>query len=227
MVSKSGGVQLDKKTEAARRSFSAELLALRLKFLEKAEFTKVAHTILPGTAMERAARERFFLSVDRDEFITDWEACVAKWFGSLLELGESASAQLEEEPTVWAQAIAKLAIRESLNGASQPVVKQLLQSLQRVVDRKTLSQPMATSVPQKDGTASESPKNDRRALVDAYIEEVFQKTGRRITRTTIWKSAGYKSRSEFERWERRDVRRQNKSADNNFRRILEDKPHLK
>ena len=68
---------------------------------------------------------------------------------------------------------------------------------------------------------------DRRAMVDAYISEVFAKTGKRITRTDIWQTANYKSRTEFERWERNDPKRPNKSADENFNRILREKPHLK
>ena len=66
----------------------------------------------------------------------------------------------------------------------------------------------------------------RREAVDAYIEEVFSRTGKRITRTDIWKSARYKSRTEFERWERND-RRATKTADQRFTRILSEKPHLK
>ena len=68
---------------------------------------------------------------------------------------------------------------------------------------------------------------DRRAAVDAYIDEVFKKTGKRITRTDIWKAARYKSRTEFERWERKDSKRPNKTAHQHFTRILSDKPHLK
>jgi hypothetical protein len=52
---------------------------------------------------------------------------------------------------------------------------------------------------------------DRRKAVDAYIQEVFIRTGKRVTRTDIWKSLHYKSRAEFERWEsprRRPARRQ-------------------
>ena len=69
-------------------------------------------------------------------------------------------------------------------------------------------------------------RGDRRAAVDAYIDEVFSKTGKRITRTDIWKSAGYRSRTEFERWERQD-RRATKTANQHFTRILTEKPHLK
>jgi hypothetical protein len=68
---------------------------------------------------------------------------------------------------------------------------------------------------------------DRRAMVDAYIEEVRNKRSKRITRKDIWARAGYKSRTEFERWERQDPKHPNKAADENFARILREKPHLK
>lgn len=67
---------------------------------------------------------------------------------------------------------------------------------------------------------------DRRAAVDAYIEEVAKK-GKRITRTDIWKKVGYKSRTEFERWERNDPKHPNKIAHERFTGILTEKPHLK
>jgi hypothetical protein len=72
---------------------------------------------------------------------------------------------------------------------------------------------------------------DRREIVDAYIEEVLAKTGRRITGTEIWKRAGDKTRTEFERWEscwyERRGKKGNKAADDRFRRLLlKDKPHL-
>jgi hypothetical protein len=68
---------------------------------------------------------------------------------------------------------------------------------------------------------------DRRAAVDEYIQEVFAKTGRRLTRKDIWKSARYTTRTEFERWERKDPKNPNSSAQERFTRILTDKPHLK
>jgi hypothetical protein len=70
-------------------------------------------------------------------------------------------------------------------------------------------------------------KSDRRAAVDAYISEVFQRTGKSITRTTIWKKAGYKTRTEFERWERDDPDHPNETAHKRFCQILIEKPHLK
>lgn len=67
----------------------------------------------------------------------------------------------------------------------------------------------------------------RREAVNAYIDEVLKKTGKRITRTEIWKKAGYKSRTEFERWERDDRKNVNKTANERFTRLLSEKPHLK
>jgi hypothetical protein len=66
----------------------------------------------------------------------------------------------------------------------------------------------------------------RRAAVDAYIAEVRQ-NGKEITRSNIWKAAGYGSRREFERWERNDSERQNKTADRRISQVLREKPHLK
>ena len=72
----------------------------------------------------------------------------------------------------------------------------------------------------------ESTKEERRAAVDAYIEEVRDKTGKQITRTDIWKKAGYNDRSDFERWERRAKSATN-AAHRNITRVLNEKPHLK
>ena len=72
---------------------------------------------------------------------------------------------------------------------------------------------------------------DRRKAVDAYIEEVFRRTGKRITRTDIWKSVNYKSRAEFERWESRwyekSGKKPNATANRLFTNLLTEKPHLK
>ena len=71
-------------------------------------------------------------------------------------------------------------------------------------------------------------RTDRQKAVDAYIEEVSKK--KRITRTDIWKSARYKTRTEFERWEsywyEKHGRKPNKTADERFTGILTEKPHL-
>jgi hypothetical protein len=81
--------------------------------------------------------------------------------------------------------------------------------------------------PASRADASISNGGDRRAAVDAYIDEVLRLTGKRITRTDIWKFARYKSRTEFERWERNDAKRPNKAAHERFTRILTEKPHLR
>ena len=72
----------------------------------------------------------------------------------------------------------------------------------------------------------ETPATNREK-VDHYIEEVWEVARRRLTRADIWRSARYKTRTEFERWERNDFRA-TKSATNRFTKmILSEKPHLK
>ena len=79
---------------------------------------------------------------------------------------------------------------------------------------------------QLDPDVSDSPSH-RRDLVERYIDEVLEKTGHRITRTEIWKRARYKSRTEFERWERNDMKNPNRTAHERFMRLLvQEKPHL-
>jgi hypothetical protein len=67
---------------------------------------------------------------------------------------------------------------------------------------------------------------ERRNTVQDYIDEVLEKTGKRITRTDIWKSAHYKTRTEFERWQRKDPKA-TKAVNERFTRLLKEKPHLK
>jgi hypothetical protein len=43
---------------------------------------------------------------------------------------------------------------------------------------------------------------DRRAEIDAFIGSVLEKTGKRITRTDIWRVAGYSDATQFERFQR-------------------------
>ncbi|SRR6266851_601877 len=74
----------------------------------------------------------------------------------------------------------------------------------------------------------ETKPTDRRAMVDAYIQDVRSKKSKRITRKDIWSAAGYQTRTEFERWERQDEKHPNQAADETFTRILSvEKPHLK
>jgi hypothetical protein len=66
----------------------------------------------------------------------------------------------------------------------------------------------------------------RRARVDEYIEEVLRVKKKRISRSDIWKEAGHRDATAFERWQRNDSRT-SKVHDRHFTRILTEKPHLK
>ncbi len=77
-----------------------------------------------------------------------------------------------------------------------------------------------------DVTSGTSERSTQRAAVDAYIAEVLHLKDVRLTRTMIWKSAGYKTRTEFERWERNDPKT-TKTATARFAKLLLEKPHLK
>jgi hypothetical protein len=72
--------------------------------------------------------------------------------------------------------------------------------------------PQASQAQSNDGV-------DRRALVEAYIESKSRETGKRVTRTEIWKKAGYHNRTEFERWQRNDPRT-TKIAHERFMQLL-------
>ena len=81
----------------------------------------------------------------------------------------------------------------------------------------------AETVPQRaEGRVPEA--TSRRALVDACIQEAALRTGKRITRTDFWKAAGYKTRTEFERWQRNDPKT-TKAAAEAFERVLRNKIH--
>jgi hypothetical protein len=134
---------------------------------------------------------------------------------------------------------------DALEDVHEPYWEQFLSSLNKAMSRRTLTLlakalkrlcgPKAATSGAGAGSVLGAEHNadrvDRRALVDAYIEEVFRKVGKRITRTDIWKSAKYKSRTEFERWERYWYERRglkpNRAANERFTQILTEKPHLK
>ena len=91
--------------------------------------------------------------------------------------------------------------------------------------------PITASEPTVSGHESTGRKHDpvaveRRARVEAYRQDVLEKTGNRITRKEIWRKAGYESATEFQRWQRNDPRT-TLTANRNFERILSEKPHLK
>jgi hypothetical protein len=100
---------------------------------------------------------------------------------------------------------------------------------------KICEDPGPAPQPDRRGGSSKSPKAQpeedpvaaqRRRAVDDYIAEVLEKTGKRITRTDFWKAARYRTRTEFERWQRNDPRT-TRTANERFTRLLQEKPHLK
>ena len=65
---------------------------------------------------------------------------------------------------------------------------------------------------------NEQPTNRQR--VDDYLARVTEKAGHKATRTDFWTVAGYKNRSDFERFQR--DKKVTKTAKENFNRILEE-----
>jgi hypothetical protein len=95
--------------------------------------------------------------------------------------------------------------------------------------------PVEAAAEENSGPAAKGARADsqdptaakRRALVDAYIAEVLRVKNKRIFRSDIWKEAGYKDATAFQRWQRND-RRSSESDNRAFTRLLLiEKPHLK
>jgi hypothetical protein len=131
----------------------------------------------------------------------------------------------------------KLRLLPPESATSEPELSQEIPVANDITERDTAS---AHLVPDtytnraEAGPAVNGPNTigaDRRAAVDAYIEEVFKATGKHMTRTDLWTGAGDNSRAEFERWESRwyekHGKKPNKAANQRFSRILIEKPHLK
>lgn len=66
-------------------------------------------------------------------------------------------------------------------------------------------------------------KLERRAAVRAFMQRVFDKTGRRVIKKDIWTVAGYSEATEFERFQRNDPHT-TRSAVENIDRVLSMKP---
>jgi hypothetical protein len=86
----------------------------------------------------------------------------------------------------------------------------------------TPGQPPAVTVAllQTEPVGGAIPKTeDRPAAVDAFVTEVLQQTGRKITRRDIWSAAGYTNRTQFERFQRNSPKC-GPSATSSFTRVL-------
>ena len=119
---------------------------------------------------------------------------------------------------------------QSINTRVNACIKAGYQRLANFQQEKTASlSDSASKQPGKAGIdkAVDAIARERRALVDAYIEEVLRETGRKITRRDIWTRAGYETRTEFQRWQRNDLTHVNEEANRRFVQVFTRKPHLK
>jgi hypothetical protein len=146
---------------------------------------------------------------------------------TLSQQKEAIQQNLNLSALIWAGVMASIPVKDLLEKETKLLECELRNAYGRDAAMTNLPVTTAPSTPTNPVTRTEDVATDRRALVDAYIEEVRSKIGKRITRKDIWLKAGYKTRTEFERWERRDAKHPNQAAGENFTRILREKPHLK
>ena len=100
------------------------------------------------------------------------------------------------------------------------LVKQLDREVRRALSKA--QDQVVIEVPSHGSTL----KDKRRTLVEAYIAEVLDITGKRLSKKDIWKAAGYTDATEFERWQRGDPRTTN-AVCRNIERVITQKPHWK
>jgi hypothetical protein len=146
---------------------------------------------------------------------------------TLSQQTEAIQKKLNLSALIWAGVMASIPAKELLEKETKLLESELRNAYERDAAMMSLPVTTAPSTPTNPATRTEDETTDRRALVNAYIEDVRSKIGKRITRKDIWLKAGYKTRTEFERWERLDAKHPNQAADENFTRILREKPHLK
>jgi hypothetical protein len=134
----------------------------------------------------------------------------------------------------WSNEAAPKVIRVLHEYRLSPQISERVEAIIRLgagLGRTVLELPMVpTAVPSTNQHATMEcrGRENRRALVNAYIDEVSRKTRQRITRKDIWIAAQYTNRTEFQRWQRDDPKHPNESAHKCFMRILTiDKPHLR
>ena len=82
-------------------------------------------------------------------------------------------------------------------------------------------------VPAQPDELPEHATTDQKAqAVKAFLTEAEAATGERFFKKDIWRAAGYKSATEFQRWQRNHSRA-TETADQNIRRVLMDKQYSK
>ena len=120
---------------------------------------------------------------------------------TLSQQKEAIQQNLNLSALIWAGVMASIPAKELLEKETKLLECELRNAYGRDAAMTSLPVTTAPSAPTNPATRTEDVATDRRALVDAYIEEVRSKIGKRITRKDIWLKAGYKTRTEFERWE--------------------------
>jgi hypothetical protein len=136
---------------------------------------------------------------------------------------------LEEVTSSWRASCERLAITfdddaEEVKNLAQPFhgVRDDLRRLLRELPPETISADSAQGECTTDTTPKERQVTEARAQVDRFIESVLTATGRRITRTDIWRVAGYKEATQFERFQKN--RRASSGSIIKFNGILKLKP---
>jgi hypothetical protein len=92
-----------------------------------------------------------------------------------------------------------------------------------ITDKTVASERSTVHSSGKIAQIANSKPADRRAQIDAFIFKVMEETPKKVTRKDIWLVAGYRNATEFERFQRNDVRT-TQSATANFERVLRMKP---
>jgi hypothetical protein len=86
----------------------------------------------------------------------------------------------------------------------------------------TVAEKIAKGSVQKNETRSEDGSGTTRAMIEAFMTKMAE-SGRKITRKNIWTVAGYKDRTEFQRFQSGSPRT-TQSATLSFNRVLKMKP---
>ena len=115
-------------------------------------------------------------------------------------------------------------------------LKQSPEWLQHLGERRTLAEARVASGPedavvnrvpaQPDELPEDATREQKAQAVKAFLTEAQAATGERFLKKDIWRAAGYKSATEFQRWQQNHSRA-TETADRNIRRVLRDKQYRK
>lgn len=208
----------------------------------RAQFTRTAQTIGEEQArLTHTFLERLRTTPDEQLNQLQAEACAAVFdlwarvasplaatqpsevhLALLESLAKSVFDRWVNYPQRWIPASWVVGVQQRLNERKFFWVAEALKTAREAAVAQSDSQPCRAGDPRPRASGSK----ERRAAVDSYLAEASVRTGRRLTRTDFWKEAGYKTRTEFERWQRNDPRA-TAAAARAFERILKNKPHCR